>query len=252
MAKILTREAGAIRYLHLNKPEKLNALDEEMLLDLDRAFAVWENDPCAAVVVLASTTPRAFCVGSDIEVLARLDSVSMQAWEMLGNRILDRVEQSPLISIASISGHALGGGCTLALACDFRICSENAGFGQPEIEMGWVPGWGGIARLRRTIGLSRAKQLSMTGRRLSATEAHGIGLVDEVAADAELQAKTEEFATKLAGQSRLALQTIKAIAEEKPGTSRAAHQLDAFANASLLGDERGQRAITRFLERKKA
>ena len=133
--RVQVRIDGTIAHLLLNKPAKLNALDDEMLLEIERIFAELETKPPVSVVVLGSSSNRAFCVGADIEVLSRHTVQSMQAWELLGNRVLDRIQSSPLISIASIPGHALGGGLTLAAACDFRICSAGANFGQPEIDL---------------------------------------------------------------------------------------------------------------------
>ena len=120
--KIQAKTEGAIAYLLLNKPAKLNALDDEMLLDIERCFAEWERTPAMAVAVLGSTSERAFCVGADIEVLSRMNEESMQAWELLGNRVLDRIQSSPLVSVACIPGPALGGGLTLAAACDSLAC----------------------------------------------------------------------------------------------------------------------------------
>lgn len=239
-----------IGWLRLNKPAKLNALDEEVMESLAQQFAIWECDPAVSVVVVASTSEKAFCCGADIERLAALDSTTMRDWEIRGSVVLDRIENSPLISVASIPGYALGGGLTLALACDFRICSENSVFGQPEIGLGWIPGWGGVERLSRIVGLSRAKDLCMTGRRIGAAEAERIGLVDRVVPPAELPRAVSEFAASLAAQSRTALQTIKAIANRGQAASRL---LDAYANSALLNDPRGQAAIQRFLgkERKK-
>jgi enoyl-CoA hydratase/carnithine racemase len=249
--KVLARAEGAIAYLLLNKPAKLNALDEGMLLAIEQQFAAWEQDLSIAIVVLGSTSERAFCVGADIEVLSRLNESSMQAWELLGNRVLDRIQSSPLVSVASISGQALGGGLTLAAACDFRICSANATFGQPEIDLGWVPGWGGVIRLSRLAGVGRAKELCMTGRRITAREAEAIGLVNRVVEVDQLAAKTAEFASGLAAKSRDALRGIKALAEPR-GSDAAAHLLDALLNSSLLNNERGQAAIAKFLARKKS
>jgi len=239
-------ENGIARLL-LDKPARLNALDGEMLEAIERLVGEWEATG-VTVLIVGSTSRRTFCVGADLAVLARMNEATMREWEMLGHRVLDHLEHSPLISVASISGYCLGGGLTLATACDFRIAADTAQFGQPEIGLGWIPGWGGVERLARAIGVNRAKELCMTGRRIDAADAERIGLVDRVAPAADLERQTSEFAALLAGQSRAALQTIKAIANR----GRTAFQmLDAFANATLLNDPRGQAAIQRFLEKSK-
>jgi enoyl-CoA hydratase len=246
--KLLAGAGGSVKWLRLNKPARLNALDEEMLAGIATRFSAWESDGETIVVVLGSTSDRAFCCGADIERLALLDQRTMQDWELRGSAVLDLIERSPLISVAAIPGYAMGGGLTLALACDFRVCAEHSVFSQPEIGLGWIPGWGGIQRLARATGVVRAKDLSMTGRRIGADEALRIGLVDRVAPAAALAETVSEFAAQLAGQGAAALRAIKAIAADGTQSARA---LDAFANAALLNDPRGQAAIARFLERNK-
>jgi enoyl-CoA hydratase len=248
--KITVTISGGIAHLLLNKPEKLNALDEEMLLEIEQSFATWESNPAIVVVVLASTSERAFCVGADIEVLSHFNGQSMQAWEMLGNRVLDRIELSPLISVASIAGQALGGGLTLATACDFRIASAHANFGQPEINLGWVPGWGGVTRLASLIGTARAKDLCMNGHQITGSEAAAIGLIDRFTKPDDFPLKADIFAKELSQKSRDALRGIKALANASRSRA-AAHHFDALLNATLLNNECGQKAIARFLARKK-
>jgi enoyl-CoA hydratase/carnithine racemase len=204
-----------------------------------------------SVLVLGSTSTRAFCVGADLEVLSTMDEEAMRDWEMLGNRVLDRLQRSTLLSIAAIPGHALGGGLTLAAACDFRISAARATFAQPEIDLGWIPGWGGVARLARLVGPARAKELCVTARRIGADEARSIGLVDEVTAEADLDARVDEFARTLAGRSPAAVRAIKQLAEAvEPSIAPIAHRFDALVNGALLKDPRGQAALAEFLTRK--
>jgi enoyl-CoA hydratase/carnithine racemase len=244
--------SGGVARLLLDKPSKLNALDHGMLLEIERFFSEWEAAGTLLVAVIGSTSRRAFCVGADLEVLSRMNETTMREWEMLGSRVLDRVQNSPLVSIAAIPGYALGGGLTLAASCDFRIAAEEAVFAQPEIELGWIPGWCGVARLARLAGPARAKELCMTGRRIGAAEARSLGLVDEVVPGAALEARAGEFAAQLAGRSREALAAIKCLAAAlAPASPPTAHRFDALVNASLLKDPRGQAAIARFLSRKK-
>jgi enoyl-CoA hydratase len=242
---------GAVARLRLAKPAKMNALDREMLGEIERLLGEWEQGGEVSVVVVGANGGRAFCVGADLEVLSRMNETTMQEWEMLGSRVLDRLQRSPLVTVAAIPGLALGGGLTLAAACDFRIASDAAKFAQPEIDLGWIPGWCGVARLARIVGPARAKELSMTGRRIDAAEAKAIGLVDEVAAADALEARAEEFAQALASRSAAALRAIKSLAAAcEPEPPPTAHRFDALVNASLLNDPRGQAAITRFLSRK--
>ena len=249
---IRAQTSGGVARLLLDQPSKLNALDHGMLLAIERLFAGWEGSDALSVVVIGSTSARAFCVGADLEVLSRMNEATMREWEMLGSRVLDRVQNSRLVSVAAIPGHALGGGLTLAASCDFRMAAEDATFAQPEIELGWIPGWCGVARLARLAGPARAKELCMTGRRIGAAEARSLGLADEVVPGAALEARAGEFAAQLAGRSREALAAIKSLsAALAPPAHPTAHRFDALVNASLLKDPRGQAAIARFLSRKK-
>ena len=233
--------------IFLNKPERLNALDEEMLEGLEGIFRSWEHSGAAAVAVLGSTSPKAFCVGADIERLATFDTAAMRLWEALGNQVLDAIEYSGIVSIAAIHGHALGGGLTLALACDFRICSEDSQFAQPEIGLGWIPGWGGVRRLQRQTGPAAAKRLCLLGDRISSAAARDLGIVDEVARAGQVDQTAAAVAERLAAQSPAAMRAIKALASDR-GVPAA---FDGLANAALLEDPRGQAAIARFLSRKK-
>jgi enoyl-CoA hydratase/carnithine racemase len=249
---LLIERKGAVGWIALNKPAKLNALDEEMLAGVQNAIDAWEADREVVAICLRSSLERAFCVGADIERLGTMTPETMQDWERFGGRVLDRLQDSRLISVASISGYAFGGGLTLALACDFRICSDKAQFSQPEIGLGWIPGWSGVSRLVRTVGVSRAKELSMFGERWDAAKADAAGLVNRVVPAADLVQETQRFVETLAAQSPNALRTIKSIADTAlplPGASQ--KELDALANAALLTDERGQQSIREFLARSK-
>jgi enoyl-CoA hydratase/carnithine racemase len=236
--------------LQLNKPAKLNALDEDMLVEIEKWFSMWEAEASVSVVLLSSTADRAFSVGADIEVLSRHTTESMQSWELLGNRVLDKIQNSPLVSLAAISGYAFGGGLTLAAACDFRVASEDSMFGQPEIDLGWVPGWGGVARLARLVGVTRAKDLCMTGRRILAQYAELAGLIDRVSPKSELRNSAACFARELAGKHPEALRGIKALAATDSQVL-AAHRFDALLNSSLLHNPKAQAAIAGFLDRSK-
>ncbi len=252
MKRIQSSLEGGVGRILLDKPARMNALDPEMLAGIERLVNDWENAG-ASVVVLGSSSARAFCVGADLEVLAGMNETTMREWELLGSRVLDRLQRSPLVSIAAIPGHALGGGLTLAAACDFRVAADTAGFAQPEIGLGWIPGWCGVARLARLIGPGRAKDLCMTGRRVNAAEAVVMGLINEAVPGELLPARVEEFAAGLAASSPAALRAIKGLAascEVPPAAT--APSFDALVNSSLLKDPRAQAAIARFLARKAA
>lgn len=245
------RVDGAVAHMLLDKPAKLNALDEEMLVEIERRVAECESSGAVSVLVLGTTSDRAFCVGADLAVLSRLNPQTMHAWEILGSRVLDRLQNSPLLSIAAIRGHALGGGLTLAAACDLRLAAERATFAQPEIGLGWIPGWSGVARLARLVGAARAKELSVTARRIDAAEARALGLLDEVVPAAAFESRVAAFARELAARSPAALRAIKRLADAgQPPLAPTAAEHDALLNSALLSDPRGQAALAAFLARK--
>lgn len=248
--KILTATRGPVGEILLNRPDRLNALDEETLLAIEARFDAWERDEAVSVVILGSSSERAFCAGADIAMLAAITPERMEAWELMTNRVLDRIQGSPLVSVAAIPGYTLGGGVTLAAVCDFRICAAGAQFGQPEVEMGWAPGGGGVGRLVRLIGVTRAKELCLTGRRIPAQRAEAIGLVDRVVDGPALRSEAEQFATALASKGKAATRAIKFLAEAAvpPITTR----FDGPVNASLLQTEKARAAIAQFLSRKKS
>jgi enoyl-CoA hydratase/carnithine racemase len=241
---IIARRDGPVAFVRLNRPQKRNALTPAMLEFLEQQTACGERDPALRVLVIEGSGP-AFCAGADIAFLSTLDECGMRDWELLGNRVLDRIENSRLIAIASLNGPAMGGGLSLAAACDLRIASAEATFAQPEIELGWIPGWSGVRRLARSIGAHRAKQLCLTGRRIDCGEAERIGLIDGAVPAPELETATLALARKIA-EGGAAAGAIKALAD---GTPQMSHQFDALVNASLLHSEKGQRMIRNFLRK---
>ena len=238
---------GHVAFARLNRPEKKNALTPEMLESLESHLARWERDPALRVLVIEAAG-NAFCAGADIRFLSTLDEAGMRAWELLGNRVLDRLERCTMISIASLNGYALGGGLTLAAACDLRIAASTATFAQPESGLGWIPGWGGVRRLARSIGPQRAKELCLTGERIDAAEARRIGLISRAVEPADLPAATRELAAKIV-EAGPAAASIKRLADGPP---ELAHHYDALVNASLLHSEKGRRMIEGFLKRNTA
>jgi enoyl-CoA hydratase len=171
--------------LTVNRPDKLNALDDATIAELDAAIGeVRSRSDVAGLIVTGAG--RAFVAGADISQLEQLDAVAAKALAQRGQDVFRRFEASPKPVIAAVNGFALGGGCELALACHIRIASEGAKFGQPEVKLGLIPGYGGTQRLARLVGKGRALQLLMTGEMIDAAEAFRIGLVNRVVPGAEL------------------------------------------------------------------
>lgn len=170
----------------VNRPDKLNALNAAVMRELDEAFAETEAAPGIRGLIVTGAGEKAFVAGADIRELAALSAVEAESMARFGQRVFRRLETMPKPSVAAVNGFALGGGMELAMACTVRVAAENAKFGQPEVRLGLVPGYGGTQRLPRLIGRGRALELLLTGAQIDAAEAHRIGLVNHVAPQTQL------------------------------------------------------------------
>jgi enoyl-CoA hydratase len=205
---ILVEREGRVAILTVNRPDKLNALNEQVRTDMLAALAQIETDDSVGVVVITGAGEKSFIAGADIGEFAGRTPFD-QRHAMRSPRIFDIMASFPKPVIAMINGFCLGGGCELALSCDFRIASEKARFGQPEIKLGLIPGGGGTQRLSRLVGTGHALRLVLSGDMIDAAEARSIGLVEIVVPAEELRAKTLEIANRIAGMSPLTLKVAK-------------------------------------------
>ena len=193
----------------IDRPEALNALDRETLSALRDRLRELATDTDARTVVLTGAGERAFAAGADIKQMTHMGVLESHAWGTLGHECGRLLESMPKPTIAAVNGLALGGGCELALACDLRYAAENAAFGQPEINLAVIPGWGGTQRLARAVGAGLAKDLILTGRSVDAAEALRIGLVSAVYPADELLDRVLETASGLTRKSPVALSAAK-------------------------------------------
>jgi enoyl-CoA hydratase len=202
------RDAG-IAVVRVNRSDAMNAVDVEHAEELRGRLTELAGDPETRVVVLTGAGEKAFIAGADIKYMQKLGVHEGLRWAELGQACAELLETMPKPTIAAINGYALGGGCELALACDLRLAASTAKLGQPEINLGILPGWGGSQRLARTATLGYAKELVFTGRTVDAAEALERGFVNAVHEPGELMAKTRELATLLASKSPVALAAAK-------------------------------------------
>ncbi|MCL7714259.1 enoyl-CoA hydratase-related protein [Stenotrophomonas mori] len=203
---ISTREG--VRTLTVQRPEKLNALDRQTLEALDAAFAAAADADDVRVVVLTGAGPKAFVAGADIAQMNALTPVQGRDFSLLGQRLMRRIERLPKPVIASVNGFALGGGLELAMACHLRIAADTAKLGQPEINLGLIPGFGGTQRLLRLAGRAATLELCLLGTPIDAARAQQLGIVNRVVAATDLEAETLKLARQLAGAAPLALRGI--------------------------------------------
>lgn len=199
---------GRVATVTINRPDKLNALNEATRAELCTIMARLTDDAGVRVVILTGAGEKAFVAGADIGEFAGRTPV-VQHGVMSGTNVFDAVERLPKPIIAAINGYCLGGGCELAMACDIRIASDKARLGQPEVKLGILPGGGGTQRLPRLVGLGNAYRLLYTGEMIGAAEALRIGLVDEVVPGVELGERVRALAQTVAGMSPVALRYIK-------------------------------------------
>ena len=193
----------------MDRPDALNALNGETLTELRDRLRQLATDSDARVVVLTGAGEKAFAAGADIKEMVHMGVLESHAWASLGHECGRLLESMPKPTIAAVNGFAVGGGCELALACDIRYASENAKFGQPEVNLAVIPGWGGTQRLARAIGAGLAKDLILTGRTIDAAEALRIGLVSAVHPHEQLLERSLETASALAKKSPVALSAAK-------------------------------------------
>ena len=245
------RREGRVALLTVNRPDVLNAMSSALLEELLSELTVLAREPEVGVVVLTGAGDRAFIAGADIGEMATKTPLEARAYAELGQDIAHRLETMRKVTIAAVNGYALGGGCEIALACDLRYCSERAQFGQPEVNLGIMPGWGGTQRLARTTSLGFAKEVILTGRRVDAEEALQRGLVQAVHPAAELLERVLETARTIAAKSPLAL------AYAKEATNRAlhgdlganfVHEADLFA--ILFSSEDAKEGLAAFTEKR--
>jgi enoyl-CoA hydratase len=200
---------GHLAIMTINRPKALNALNDETLTEMDDAFHDLENNGQTRVMILTGVE-KAFVAGADIGELMAADDEGGRMISTKGNTLFKTIEDSGIVSIAAINGFALGGGCELAMACDIRIASEKAKLGQPEVNLGIIPGYGGTQRLSRLVGKGKAKELILTGDMVKAEEAMSIGLVDKIVNPDELMEKAKEMAGKILSKGPVAIRLAKA------------------------------------------
>ena len=248
---LLVAQDGAVLALTINRPRALNALDTRTLAALGEAVARAAADDSVRVVTLTGAGDRAFAAGADIGELAALTPEAARRFAERGQAVLRALETLGKPSIAAINGFALGGGCELAMACSIRMAADHAQFGQPEIDLGLLPGFGGTQRLARLAGRGRALDLLLTGARIGAAEAERIGLVTRVVPAADLAREARALADRLAAKAPLALRYIlDAVHEGADLPLASALRLEAGLFGVAAGTDDMREGTRAFLEKR--
>ena len=248
---LFTVEEG-IATITFNRPKALNAMNSETMTELFEAATVCKNDGTIKVLIITGAGEKAFVAGADISEMQKMRPAEALSFMERGNEILRLIETLPKPVIAAVNGFALGGGAEISMACDVRFASENARFGQPEITLGIIPGWGGTQRLPRLIGMGRAKELIMGGELIDAKKALEIGLVNRVLPLDQLLAEAKKFAARLAGLPGFALKVIKQSINYGYDLSLDnAIRLEVECCAQCFSTDDQKEGMTAFLEKRK-
>jgi enoyl-CoA hydratase len=246
---IRVEREDAVAIVTIDRQEALNAVDAATLTELRDRLRELADDDSARVVILTGAGEKAFVAGADIKYMSGLDVDQAKQWGALGHEVGHLLETMPKPTIAAINGFALGGGCELAIACDIRYAASSAKLGQPEVNLGIIPGWGGTQRLARLCGLGVAKELIFTGRIVAAEEALRIGLVNGLH-DPALD-KAREVATLLSSKSSISLRLMKELANRALAGDHAANlEAEREVFGELFSIEDAEEGLAAFVEKR--
>lgn len=251
MSFVTLEHRGPVGLITMNRPEALNALNDQVLRDLDAVLDQVEADDSILVAVITGAG-RSFVAGADIGQMSTFTAVEGKKFGVYGNQVFQKLENLTKPTIAAVNGFALGGGCELSLSCDIRLASEKAKFGQPEVGLGITPGFGGTQRLARTVGVSNAMELILTAQVIPAARAQEIGLVSHVYAPEELLDKALELANAIAANAQIAVRQSKAAIRRGMQTdviTGAAFESEAFGLCFATEDQKD--AMRAFVNKEK-
>jgi enoyl-CoA hydratase len=245
-------DEDGIAVITINQEDTLNALSATVVGELNKAFRQARSDAAVKGVVLTGAGSKSFVAGADIQQFPDLDALEGHRFALRGQAVFNRIEEMPKPVVAAVNGFALGGGCELAMACHLRIASENASFGQPEVNLGIIPGYGGTQRLPRLVGHGIAMELVLTGARISAARAYEIGLVNKVVPQEELLDAAKEMIRTIASKAPLAIgMALEALrVADLPLRDGLRHEAALFGQACATEDFK--EGVAAFLERRKA
>jgi enoyl-CoA hydratase len=250
---ILTELNNNILTITINRPDKMNALNKDVIAELGQAMdEVYNNNEIKAAIITGAGA-KAFVAGADISEFTDLDGKGGAALATIGQeKVFNKIENCPKPVVAAVNGFSLGGGCELAMACHFRTASETARFGQPEVNLGLIPGYGGTQRLVQLIGKGKAMELLMTADMIKADEAKALGLVNHIFAPEELLAKTIDILAKINTKAPLAVAKIIKLVNEAATVSTTGFSNEITAFGECFDTEDKKEGTTAFLEKRAA
>jgi len=249
--QIILADKGHIRIITLSRPKVLNALNKRMLLELEKALMEIESNKGIRCVIITGAGEKSFVAGADVLEMKSMNPIEAEIFSSLGHRVFDMIGSLRIPVIAAINGYALGGGLELALACDFIFASENSSFGLVETKLGLIPGFGGIGRLSRRVGVSLAKEMIFASVQISATEALRVGLINHLVSEGEVVQAARSLAEKIAERGPLAVAASKKLLKETEESSLSVtNSLEKSAFALLFASRDHHEGINAFLDKR--
>ena len=252
METLLTQLNNGILTVTINRPEKLNALNKTVLTELDEVISEVYSNPAIHAVILTGAGPKAFVAGADISEFLSLSPEKGAALAKIGQDIFFRIENSPKPIVAAVNGFALGGGCELAMSCHFRTASSNAKFGQPEVNLGIIPGYGGTQRMTQLAGKGKAMELMMSANMIDAGQALQLGLVNHVFEPDQLLPQTEALLQTIISKSPYAVSRVIAAVNASFNNKMNGYDEEARLFGECFGTDDMKEGVTAFLEKRKA
>lgn len=246
---ILTSVANKVLTITINRPSSLNALNAQTIAELGEAMESAKNDNDVAGIIITGAGEKAFVAGADISEITELNELNGRSFAEAGQNVFEAIEDCEKPVIAAVNGFALGGGCELAMACHMRVATSNAKFGQPEVNLGLIPGYGGTQRLTKLVGKGRALELMMTGDIIDANEAYRMGLVNHVVSDLkELEEKVNSIMKKIIAKAPLAVGLVISCANAATGENGYLVEANGFAHCCKTNDKK--EGTSAFLEKR--
>ena len=243
-------DAG-VAVVTINRPDKLNALNATVIDELEQCFQAAKDNEDVKGVILTGSGEKSFVAGADISQFQHLDTTTGQTFARRGQEVFNLIEQLGKPVIAAVNGYALGGGCELAIACHLRIAAETARFGQPEVNLGILPGYGATQRLPRLVGLGIARELVLTGAMISAQRAYEIGLVNKVSTPATLLDDAREMMGTIISKAPIAIQFSLTALQASDTPQAAGLELEASLFGHIFATEDVKEGVSAFLEKRK-
>ncbi len=250
---LLTDLQDGIMTITINRPDKMNALNKDVISELSQAMDEVMSNADVKTVILTGAGEKAFVAGADISEFTSLDAAGGAALAKTGqDGVFNKIENCPKPVIAAVNGFSLGGGCELAMSCHFRIASENAKFGQPEVNLGLIPGYGGTQRMTQLIGKGKTMELMMTGDMIGAADAQALGLVNHVVPQAELLGKAKEILQKIQTKAPIAIAKVISCVNDAAKADPSGFDNEVARFGECFATEDMREGTTAFLEKRKA